>query len=123
MAISTCPFFTTTEMLGRKYTLELVELLSLQENMSFNGISRTIRNIRSKILSKRLKELEEQNIVVKIHFSPDKISYHLTEKGKELQDIIHNLKLWHFKHHQNLPCLTVSCIGCSYYGANHNSHL
>jgi len=74
--------------------------------MRFNQILRSLR-INSKTLSIRLSELVDYGIVEKKFFPeiPPRTEYNLTEKGRDLISVLHEMELWGKKwhnHHQSM---------------------
>ena len=93
---------------------------TLQGTRSTRAASRNswIRSgdITQKILSERLKELEEEGIVTKkvdATTFPVKSEYTLTKSGLELVDIIRGIKMWALKWKiDNIPCGKQDCSVC-----------
>ena len=55
-----------------------------------------IDNISRKVLSDQLKELAEDNLVIRKQFNeiPPRVEYSLTEKGKSLCDVFKSIDKW-----------------------------
>ncbi|EHP85246.1 winged helix-turn-helix transcriptional regulator [Methanotorris formicicus] len=68
-----------------KWTPEIIYALYIKEKMSFNNFKR-IFNISSRVLSDKLKNLEENGIIERLvtNDNPPRVYYKLTEFGKEL---------------------------------------
>lgn len=81
------------DILGCKWTFHIIRLLSI-DAQGFNEMERNLEGITSTMLSRRLKQLEaEQIIEKKIHeTSPPSTSYHLTETGRELSRILQEIE-------------------------------
>lgn len=77
------------EVLGCKWTFQILRLLVRQE-ARFNEIKNAIEGLPASTLSKRLESLQAENIVEREvgDDSPPTVTYSLTEKGKELGEII-----------------------------------
>ncbi|WP_033827902.1 winged helix-turn-helix transcriptional regulator [Bacillus andreraoultii] len=77
-------------------------LLHLLKNgtMRFSELKRSIPNITQKMLTKNLRELEEEDIIERVVFPqvPPKVEYSITEYGKELEPILHAMHEWGMKH-------------------------
>ena len=60
--------------------------------------------ISHKVLTENLKELEVDELVIKITYDemPPKVEYYLTEKGKEITKIIEELEIWSKKYYPNI---------------------
>ena len=63
-----------------------------------------IAGISNKMLSKKLKELEINQLVKRtvLDTQPITVQYELTEHGKTLKTIIDNLTEWGIAHHQQI---------------------
>jgi DNA-binding HxlR family transcriptional regulator len=84
------------QLLGKRWTgLILYTLLSSQDPKRFSEISSQIP-ISGRLLTERLKELEEEGIVIR-HVYPDvpvRVEYSLTEKGRAMGPIIQSVQDW-----------------------------
>lgn len=93
---SICPKFeNAAELLGKRWTgLILRTLLSGQKR--FSDISQSIPNMSARMLTERFKELEEKGIVIRNVYpeTPVRIEYELSQKGKELQNVLDELQSW-----------------------------
>ena len=82
----------------------------------FNELKSQLDDITPKTLSTRLKEMEEKGLVQKRVDSstfPIKCKYSLTESGKELVEIVQQLKNWGNKWIvDNETCRRTLCIEC-----------
>jgi DNA-binding HxlR family transcriptional regulator len=113
-----CTVYKTMEYLSKKWSLIiLLELYKGKYNQKrYSEIKKNITNISPKILSKRLKELENEGIIKKkIDTSsfPVKCEYSLTESGEDIIDIIKNIKKWSLKWKiKNKICEERNCKDC-----------
>jgi DNA-binding HxlR family transcriptional regulator len=84
------------QLLGKRWTgLILYTLLSSQAPKRFSEISSQIP-ISGRLLTERLKELEEEGIVAR-HVYPDvpvRVEYSLTKKGQAMGPIIQSVQDW-----------------------------
>jgi DNA-binding HxlR family transcriptional regulator len=64
--------------------------------MCFNELMRVQKGLSARILSLRLKELEEAGLVSRIVMdgSPIRVRYRLTERGEELASILESISKW-----------------------------
>lgn len=71
-------------------------ILAENETTRFNQIGRAIPDISPKVLTSNLKVLEEDKLVRREMFPeiPPRVEYSLTEKGRSLIPILHNLINW-----------------------------
>ncbi|HEQ78313.1 MAG TPA: transcriptional regulator [Euryarchaeota archaeon] len=89
-----CPVIATINILGKKWHIAIVHFL-LDKPRGFNEFKRNLGAISSKTLSKCLKEMVEQGIVKrKVHSSPIRVEYSLTQKGEDLRELENVLRRW-----------------------------
>lgn len=96
MAQSTiCPRFEQTISLLSQRWMALVIYQLLLGTQRFSEIQTSI-GISGKVLSDRLKELEQQDIVKRevIPETPIIIKYSLTEKGHSMEPILRTIESW-----------------------------
>lgn len=81
------------DILGCKWTFHIIRLLSTGE-YGFNEMKRELCGITSTMLSRRLKQLESEQIIRREvqNTSPPSTSYHLTETGQELSRILREIE-------------------------------
>lgn len=79
-----CPIATGFKMLGKRWTIEIIRELSLGRTR-FNDLMENVPGINPRMLSLRLKELEDCSLVRRRVFSsaPVKIEYTLTLAGRD----------------------------------------
>jgi DNA-binding HxlR family transcriptional regulator len=89
----------TLYVVGGKWKLPIVFSLNAGE-MRFSELEKEIPNITSRMLSKELKELEQNHIVErKVHNSmPIRVSYNLTDHGNSLKPVFESMKAWGLMH-------------------------
>lgn len=91
-----CPKYErAVELLGKRWTGLILRVLA-QGPTSFSKIAKTVTNLSDRVLSERLKELEQRGVVRRRvdPTIPVKIEYSLTEKGRDLQDVLDALQHW-----------------------------
>ena len=57
--MSKCPVFQIADVLSKKWTIVLIREIALNSSGGFNAISKRMHKISPKILSVRLRQLEE----------------------------------------------------------------
>ncbi|MEC5424222.1 helix-turn-helix domain-containing protein [Virgibacillus sp. C22-A2] len=90
-----CPKFEKAiSLLSQRWTALVIYQLLLG-TQRFSGIQSSI-GISGKVLSDRLKELEQQDIVkrVVIPVTPVIIEYSLTDKGHSMEPILRTIENW-----------------------------
>jgi DNA-binding HxlR family transcriptional regulator len=93
---SFCPkYHDAVELIGRRWTGAI--LRAMMSGVSrFSDLSTAIPGLSDKMLSERLKELEARDVISR-RVTPDtpvRIEYELTEKGRDLQDVVQALADW-----------------------------
>ncbi|MDD3407711.1 MAG: winged helix-turn-helix transcriptional regulator [Methanomicrobium sp.] len=113
-----CTVYQTVRYLTKKWTLLIVLELYKGENYTrrFSELKDSIPGITSKLLSERLKELEEEEIIIRrvdAGSFPVKTEYSLTESGVEIIKIISDIKKWALKWKiENVACGDQDCRDC-----------
>ena len=96
--IEICPVYRTFRIIGKKWALQILQEFFVNGGVRrFNEIQRSLEWITPRVISKRLKEMEEENMIVRMVFSdksPIRVEYSLTEKGKELEGVIQTAVKW-----------------------------
>lgn len=87
-----------------KWKIPIILYLLKNQTMRFSDLQKVLPEISKKMLSKNLKELEEDDLITRTVYPtvPPKVEYSLTEHGKELEDIIDSLHKWGLRHQQYL---------------------
>ncbi|WP_420349803.1 winged helix-turn-helix transcriptional regulator [Pelagibius sp.] len=90
-----CPVSMAAEILCTRWTMVLVREL-VAGTTRFNELRRGMPRMSPALLSKRLKELEDNGIVKKVPVpgEPGVMEYHLTPSGKELGPIVDAMGIW-----------------------------
>ena len=94
-----CPITATIDVIGGKWKPPILWLL-MKGPLRFGEISKTMPGMALKVLSRSLKELEADGIVIRTAFPeiPPRVVYSLSEKGESLRDIMHLLSDWSREH-------------------------
>ncbi|MCA5004610.1 winged helix-turn-helix transcriptional regulator [Sphingobacterium bovistauri] len=92
----------TLEIIGGKWTLLIVHYLlsRRQEINTFTKIEQDIPGLSAKVLSKELKILELNKLIIREAFrtKPVTVKYAISEYGKSLESIISMLVNWGQEH-------------------------
>jgi DNA-binding HxlR family transcriptional regulator len=91
-----CPAYTRAiEIIGRRWTGAIVRSL-LAGSTRFSEILGGIPGLSDRLLSQRLKELEAEGIVERCvtPSTPVRVDYRLTEKGRSLGGVVHEVITW-----------------------------
>ena len=91
-----CPrFHRAVELIGRRWTGAVIRLL-LQQRMRYAELRNVIPEISDRMLSERLRELEEEGIIERIVIpaTPVRVEYELTAKGRALEPALNAIGHW-----------------------------
>ncbi|MGM0852099.1 MAG: winged helix-turn-helix transcriptional regulator [Bacillota bacterium] len=99
METKLCPKYAAAfELLGKRWIGIIIKVL-LEGTCRFKDLNAEIPNISQKVLTDRLKELEENGIVYRevLDEKPVKVLYSLTKKGRELEPVVEAVQGWAVK--------------------------
>ncbi|AST98561.1 winged helix-turn-helix transcriptional regulator [Shouchella clausii] len=94
-----CNIAQTLNLVGDRWTLLILHEIMLGQS-TFNDIKNHLEGISAKLLSDRLKYLEEVDLITSNLYSshPPRYEYVLTEAGDDLEPVFYSLLLWGRKH-------------------------
>ena len=97
-----CPLEVSVDMIGRKWALQILRDLFMGRNR-FSDFLEFNPGLSGKVLSTRLKELQEQGLVEKriIPVTPLRVEYGLSEKGISLGDVLYQVALFSIRYNTN----------------------
>ncbi len=89
-----CPVTATLQLIGGRWKTIIMYTLSTGTKR-FGEIAVRIP-ISRKVLTEQLKELEMDGLIMREQFKeiPPRVEYSLTELGKSLSSVIHELEIW-----------------------------
>lgn len=92
------------DVLSGKWKISIISSICFYNKRRFSDILNDVVGISNKMLSKELKELELNKLIVRTVLStqPPTVLYELTEHGKSLQTIINNLTDWGKAHRKEI---------------------
>ncbi len=91
-----CPHFhAAIELIGKRWTGAIVCALT-ERPMRFGELAKAVPGLSDRLLSQRLRELEEEGLVQREveAGTPVRVTYSLTAMGDELGPSIRELKTW-----------------------------
>lgn len=90
----------SVSLLSKKWHPAIVRSLSVSDGLGFSDLETRLDGISAKVLTDALSELQEYAIIERreISQSPLRVSYTLTERGEELDDVIESLVDWSETH-------------------------
>lgn len=87
-----CPVAMASEILCTRWTLLILREM-VAGSTRFNELRKGVPLMSPTLLSKRLKELEQAGVLERVPDAGDG-AYHLTEAGRDLQRVIHDVGVW-----------------------------
>jgi DNA-binding HxlR family transcriptional regulator len=102
-------FHNAIEFIGKRWMGAVIYAL-LEGPKRYHEIISTIPGISDRLLTERLRDLENEGLIVKkiLSTSPKKVVYELTPIGIELEEVINILIKW-VKNRANSLCDNNSC--------------
>jgi DNA-binding HxlR family transcriptional regulator len=92
------------DVLGGKWRLPIVGILSFKGKMRFTEILRSVPGIGAKMLSKELQDLEANQLLTRTvkQTKPITVEYELTDYGRNLINLIHEIVTWGKGHREKI---------------------
>src|ERR687886_981480 len=87
--LKSCPIETTFRIIGKRWTVLIIREI-LRGNTQFNRFMENIEGISPKVLTERLRELEQLGIIRRTIVSkyPLRVEYSLTHIGKGFEQVL-----------------------------------
>lgn len=91
-----CYFELTLDLIGGKWKPVILYYIGYFGKLRYAEIRRNIPNLTERMLTKQLRELEQDGIIHREVFPeiPPKVEYSLTEKGLSIMPLLIELKNW-----------------------------
>lgn len=92
------------DILSGKWKIAIIGALIFREKMRFGELLREIDGIGAKMLSKELRDLEINELVIRsvLDTKPVTVEYSLTDYGKTLEEVILVLSGWGMEHRRRI---------------------
>jgi DNA-binding HxlR family transcriptional regulator len=89
-------FSYTLSLISGKYKMIILYCLMEYKSVRFNELQRYIKKISDKTLSQNLKELENDQLIIRKVYDqiPPKVEYSLTNRGQSLMKVLDQLCIW-----------------------------
>jgi len=86
----------SVSLLSKKWHPAIIRCLSVDDGLGFSDLKRRLDGVSAKVLTDALAELQEYEIIERreISQSPLRVNYSLTDRGRELDDVIESLAGW-----------------------------
>lgn len=96
---SPCAVACTLDLVGDKWSLLVVRDL-FRGRVTYGQLQDSLEGIPTNILADRLRKLEEAGLIAKSAYRehPVRYAYGLTEKGKDLSDVLLAIVRWGTRH-------------------------
>ena len=97
---SVCPVSNILELIGDRWTLLIVRDMMLFGKHEYGEFLSGDEGISTNILAERLKRLTASGVAAWVPHAEDKKRklYYLTEKGKDLLDVMLEMSIWGARH-------------------------
>ena len=88
-------FHHAVELIGRRWTGAIISVM-LRGPQGFNEMLGSVPGLSDRLLTERLRELESEGLVRRtvLPGPPVRVSYELTESGRELEPVVEKLGKW-----------------------------
>lgn len=104
-----CPLGGVLDIISKKWALLIINTIGNSNTKRYSEIRGILGEINSKVLSDRLKELEEAGLIKREAYAeiPPRVEYSLTDDGEALREAIVPLMRWVYSKNAertNTPC-------------------
>lgn len=88
-----CPMDAFLRIISGPWTSYIIWTLTNHESVRFGELKRLVPGISSRLLTDRLRKLEEAGLVARDYKPtiPPEVSYSLTERGRQLRGVLNTL--------------------------------
>lgn len=98
---STCQYFEyTLSTIEGKWKLRILYELKDEKTLRYGELKRNLAQITHKMLSAQLKELEQDDMIIRKEFPqvPPRVEYSLSRKGVSFLPVLHAMRQWGQEH-------------------------
>ena len=90
-----CPVEITLSLITGKWKVMIIYYL-LEDTKRFNQLQRDLNGISHRTLSKQLKEMQEDNLIIRKDYGeiPPRVDYSLSPLGKSLNPVLSAMHEW-----------------------------
>lgn len=94
-----CPVEKTLALIAGKWKVMIIYYL-LQDTKRFNQLQRDLGGITHRSLSKQLKEMEDDGLVIRTDYGeiPPRVEYSLSPLGESFRDVLQSMHIWAESH-------------------------
>ncbi len=92
-----CSIRKAIEIIGMKNSILIFNELLKHKVLRFGQLRKVLGGLNTGTLTTTLKQLEESGLIDRKVYSeiPPRVEYSLTDKGKELKDVLLQLQIWY----------------------------
>ena len=107
-----CPLEYSLDVFGGKWKSRIICALGLNTTMRYTELRGELSNITDTMLADSLKELQEDDMVIRTQYNqiPPKVEYALTKKGLSVIPLLFEINNWGREHGGSE--LVGLCAGC-----------
>ena len=112
-----CPLEYGMDIFGGKWKPRIICILNHKGTMRYSDIRKELVNLTDTVLSGALKELVDDDMVVREQFDeiPPRVEYSLSEKGKSVVPILQSICEWSsIVHRIDEEHVLTQCQTCDY---------
>ena len=94
--VNSKPFMYAMSLIDGKWKMHILFWLWKNEVLRYGELKRALGEVTHKMLSKQLKELEEDELIIRKEYPqvPPKVEYSLTDMGKDFLPILDSINKW-----------------------------
>lgn len=94
----------TLDLLSGKWKITIISALSFNGKRRFMELQREVEGIGAKMLSKELRELEVNDLLIRTVYDtkPVTVEYELTPYGRSLHTVINEMAKWGHQHRKRI---------------------
>lgn len=87
-------------LIGGKWKMHILFWLWRKDVLRYSELKRALDGVTHKMLSTQLKELEQDNLIIRNEYPqlPPKVEYSLSDRGKSLMPVLHEICHWGIDH-------------------------
>ena len=98
--VASCPVTVVLDMLQGKWKNHVMFIMCSHDTIRFNKLKSKLPQVTNAALTNTLRELELCGLVNRVQYNeiPPRVEYSLTEKGRDLMPVFHQMYEWSVKH-------------------------
>lgn len=104
LELKQCPIIYAMNIIGSKWKMPILWNLTKHKELHYNELKRKIFNITNTMLTRSLRELEANGLIIRTSAEsiPPSVVYSLTNLGKELIPSLNGLYEWGERHQNSV---------------------